>query len=163
MDFLKIIKNQRKESAKESWSGSFIDYLKLLQNDSTVTKLAARRLVDAIESFGVEALEDSDPRCRKLFDGDKLRTYKYFRDDFYGHERVIAKLMRFLKSASLKGEESRQVLLLMGPVGSGKSALADAVKKALEKAADPVYHLDGCPVREEPLHLLPRSLRGEFE
>ena len=59
MDFLKIIKNQRKESVKESWSGSFIDYLKLLQNDSTVTKLAARRLVDAIESFGVEALEDS--------------------------------------------------------------------------------------------------------
>jgi len=163
MDFLKIIKNQRKESTKESWSGSFIDYLKLLQEDPTVIKLAARRLVDSIESYGVDALEDSDPRCRKLFDGDKLRTYKYFKDDFYGHERVIAKLMRFLKSASLKGEESRQVLLLMGPVGSGKSALADAVKKALEKAADPVYHLDACPVREEPLHLLPRSLRGQFE
>ena len=163
MDFLKIIKNQRKESTKESWSGSFIDYLKLLQEDPTVIKLAARRLVDSIESYGVEALDDSDPRCRKLFDGDKLRTYKYFKDDFYGHERVIAKLMRFLKSASLKGEESRQVLLLMGPVGSGKSALADAVKKALEKAAEPVYHLDACPVREEPLHLLPRSLRGQFE
>jgi serine protein kinase len=163
MDFLKIIKSQRKESAKESWTGSFIDYLKLVETDPTVTKLAARRMVDAIESYGVEALEDSDPRCRKLFDSDKLRTYKYFKDDFYGHERVIAKIMRFLKSASLKGEESRQVLLLMGPVGSGKSALADGVKKALEKAADPIYHLDGCPVREEPLHLLPRSLRGQIE
>ena len=163
MDFLKIIKSQRKESAKESWTGSFIDYLKLVETEPTVTKLAARRMVDAIESYGVEALEDSDPRCRKLFDSDKLRTYKYFKDDFYGHERVIAKIMRFLKSASLKGEESRQVLLLMGPVGSGKSALADGVKKALEKAADPIYHLDGCPVREEPLHLLPRSLRGQIE
>jgi serine protein kinase len=68
-----------------------------------------------------------------------------------------------LKSAALKGEESRQVLLLMGPVGSGKSALADAVKKSLEKAAEPIFHLDGCPVREEPLHLLPRSLRDQFE
>jgi len=163
MDFLKIIKSQRKESTKESWTGSFIDYLKLVETEPTVTKLAARRMVDAIESYGVEALEDSDPRCRKLFDSDKLRTYKYFKDDFYGHERVIAKIMRFLKSASLKGEESRQVLLLMGPVGSGKSALADGVKKALEKAADPIYHLDGCPVREEPLHLLPRSLRGQIE
>ena len=163
MDFLKIIKSQRKESAKDSWTGSFIDYLKLVETEPTVTKLAARRMVDAIESYGVEALEDSDPRCRKLFDSDKLRTYKYFKDDFYGHERVIAKIMRFLKSASLKGEESRQVLLLMGPVGSGKSALADGVKKALEKAADPIYHLDGCPVREEPLHLLPRSLRGQIE
>jgi len=163
MDFLDIIKKQRAESQKEAWSGSFVDYLSLLQNDPAVVKLAAKRLVDAVESFGVEAMEESDPRCRKLFDGDKLKTYNYFKDDFYGHERVIAKIMRFLKSASLKGEESRQVLLLMGPVGSGKSALADAVKKALEKAAEPVYHLDGCPVREEPLHLLPRSLRDQFE
>ena len=163
MDFLELIKKQRVESQKEAWRGSFVGYLKELQTNPEVVKLAAKRLVDSIESFGVERMEDSDPRCRKLFDGDKLKTYKYFKDDFYGHERVIAKLMRFLKSASLKGEESRQVLLLMGPVGSGKSALADAVKKALEKAADPVYHLDGCPIREEPLHLLPRSLRGEFE
>ncbi len=163
MDFLDIIKKQRVESQKDSWKGSFIDYLKLVKENPDVTKLAARRLVDAVESYGVETMDETDPRCRKLFGGDKLKRYSYFKDDFYGHERVIAKLMRFLKSASLKGEESRQVLLLMGPVGSGKSALADAVKKALEKAADPVYHLEGCPVREEPLHLLPRSLRDDFE
>ena len=103
MDFLKLIKKQRVESQKEAWSGTFVDYLNLVQKDSTVVKLAARRLVDAIESSGVEALDDTDPRCRKLFDGDKVRIYNYFKDDFYGHERVIAKLMRFLKSASLKG------------------------------------------------------------
>ena len=163
MDFLSIIKSQREESNKEKWNGTFLDYLKLVQENPTVTKLAASRLVDAIESFGVERLDDSNARCRKLFDGDKLKTYDYFNDDFYGHERVIAKLMRFLKSAASKGEESRQVLLLMGPVGSGKSALADGVKRALERAAEPVYHLDGCPVREEPLHLLPRSLRPKIE
>ena len=163
MDFLKTIKKQRAESQKEAWQGSFIDYLGEVQKDPSIVKLAHKRLSDSIEKSGVEAMQDSDPRCRKLFDGDKLKTYKYFKDEFYGHERVIAKIMRFLRSASMKGEESRQVLLLMGPVGSGKSALADAVKKALEKAADPVYHLEGCPVREEPLHLLPRSLRDEFE
>lgn len=162
MDFLKVIKKQRAESQKEAWSGTFLDYLGVVQKDPSQVKLAHRRLVDAIEQIGVAPMEESDPRCRKLFDGDKLKTYSYFKEDFYGHERVIAKIMRFLKSASMKGEESRQVLLLMGPVGSGKSALADAVKKALEKAAEPVYHLDGCPVREEPLHLLPRSLRDTF-
>lgn len=161
MDFLKLIKKQRVESHKEVWSGNFVDYLKLLQSDSTIVKLAAKRIVDSVESYGVETLSDTESRCRKLFDGDKLKVYNYFGDEFYGHERVIAKIMRFLKSAAMKGEESRQVLLLMGPVGSGKSALADALKKSLEKAADPVYHLDGCPVREEPLHLLPRSLRDE--
>ena len=163
MDFLKLIKQQRAESQKEAWKGTLVDYLEVLKENPDVAKLSARRLFDAVASYGVDTMSESDPRCKKLFDGDKLRVYNYFKDEFYGHERVIAKIMRFLKSASLKGEESRQVLLLMGPVGSGKSALADAVKKALEKAAESVYHLDGCPVREEPLHLVPRSLRGEFE
>lgn len=163
MDFLKLIKQQRAESQKEAWKGTLVDYLDVIKENPDIAKLSARRLFDAIASYGVETMEESDPRCKKLFDGDKLKVYNYFKDDFYGHERVIAKIMRFLKSASLKGEESRQVLLLMGPVGSGKSALADAVKKALEKAAEPIYHLEGCPVREEPLHLVPRSLRGDFE
>lgn len=163
MDFLKIIQKQRESGQKESWSGTFLDYLTVIKKNPAHVKLAHKRITDSIESYGVAPMEDSDPRCRKLFDGDKLKTYNYFKDEFYGHERVIAKIMRFLKSASLKGEESRQVLLLMGPVGSGKSALADAVKKSLEKAAEPIYHLDGCPVREEPLHLLPRSLRDQFE
>lgn len=163
MDFLKIIQKQRAGGQKESWNGTFLDYLAVIKKNPEHVKLAHKRITDAIESHGVAPMEESDPRCRKLFDGDKLKTYNYFKDEFYGHERVIAKIMRFLKSASLKGEESRQVLLLMGPVGSGKSALADAVKKSLEKSADAIYHLEGCPVREEPLHLLPRSLRDQFE
>lgn len=163
MDFLKIIQKQRAGAQKESWNGTFLDYLSEIQQQPEHVKLAHKRIADAVESYGVEPMSDTDPRCRKLFDGDKLKTYNYFKDEFYGHERVIAKIMRFLKSAALKGEESRQVLLLMGPVGSGKSALADAVKKSLEKAATPIFHLEGCPVREEPLHLLPRSLRTEFE
>ena len=77
-------------------------------------------------------------------------------------ERSLAKIMRFLRSASLKGEESRQVLLLLGPVGAGKSALLEHIKGALEKC-DSMYHIDGCPIHEEPLHLIPRSLRPEFE
>ena len=99
---------------------------------------------------------------RDIFNGDKIRKYDYFEKEFFGMESVINKLMRFMKSAAFKGEESRQVLLLMGPVGAGKSALIDSVKRALEEAED-YYYLDGCPVREEPLHLLPRSLRGDFE
>ena len=70
--------------------------------------------------------------------------------------------MRFLHSAAMKGEESRQVLLLLGPVGAGKSALVEHIKKALEQG-EPVYVLDGCPINEEPLHLIPRSLREDFE
>jgi len=77
-------------------------------------------------------------------------------------ERPLEKVMRFLRSASMKGEESRQVLLLLGPVGAGKSALIEHIKGALEQC-EPIYVLEGCPIREEPLHLIPRSLREEFE
>jgi len=68
--------------------------------------------------------------------------------------------MRFLKSAAMKGEESRQVLLLMGPVGAGKSALTEHIKASIERL--PYYCLDGDPQRGEPLQLVPRSLREEF-
>ncbi len=126
-----------------------------------MTKLAHKRLCDAIEDHGVDAMSESDSRCRKLFDGDKLRTYSYFEDEFFGMERVIAKVMRYLKSAALKGEESRQVLLLMGPVGAGKSALTEHVKKALD--GQTYFHLGDDPQRGEPLQLIPRSLREQFE
>ena len=162
-NFLELIKKQRESSGKESWTGNFVDYLGVVQNDPKIVNLAARRLSDAIESNGVTKMSETDPRLKKLFDSDQVRIYDYFSSDFFGHERVIAKIMRFLKAASMKGEESRQVLLLMGPVGSGKSALADALKRALELHAEHIYHLEGCPVREEPLHLLPRSLRPQFE
>src|SRR5207247_10461643 len=65
-------------------------------------------------------------------------------------------------SASLKGEESRQVLYLMGPVGSGKSSLVERLQRGLE-ASEPFYAIENCPMAEEPLHLIPRHLRKEFE
>ncbi|HEX9059074.1 MAG TPA: serine protein kinase, partial [Clostridia bacterium] len=56
----------------------------------------------------------------------------------------------------------RQVLYFVGPVGSGKSSLMEALKKALEMSP-PIYAIKGCPVREEPLHLVPKHLRKQFE
>lgn len=161
-DFLTIIQNQRSQKKEEKFRGSFIDYLNLISENPDLVKLAHRRLYDSIISCGVNTLDVDSQDYRPIFNGDKLRVYDYFSSEFYGMEMVINKLLRFLKSAAHKGEESRQVLLLMGPVGAGKSALIDSVKRALEKA-DNHYHLEGCPIREEPLHLLPRSLRGQFE
>jgi len=161
-DFLKLIKEQRKSKSKEKFSGTFIDYLELVKDNPGSVKLAHRRLYETINNRGVETLDVGNDGYRDIFNGDKIRKYDYFEKEFFGMESVINKLMRFMKSAAFKGEESRQVLLLMGPVGAGKSALIDSVKRALETAED-YYYLEGCPVREEPLHLLPRSLRGEFE
>ena len=160
---LEIIKKQRNSKKVEKFSGNFLDYLELVKENPDVSKSSHKRLYDAIMSVGSEKMSESNPRCRKIFDGDQIRVYNYFKDEFFGTERVIAKLMRFLKSAAAKGEESRQVLLLMGPVGAGKSALVEHIKSALESHSDPYYHLEGDPQRGDPLHLIPRSLRSQFE
>ena len=159
--FLKLIEKQRASKKHEKFQGSFLDYLGVVYKTPEVTMSSHRRLLKALETFGVQTMESSDPRQYKIFDGANIKIYDYFQNDFFGMENVIAKIMRFLKSASLKGEESRQILLLMGPVGAGKSALTEHIKSSLEGLM--YYHLKDDPQRGEPLHLIPRGLRAKFE
>jgi len=160
--FLKLVDKHQEKKKVEKFKGTLQDYLTVLEKNPSVTKLAHKRLYDAITTHGITKMTTSDSRCNKLFNGEELRTYDYFQSKFFGMERSLAKIMRFLRSASLKGEESRQVLLLLGPVGAGKSALLEHIKGALEES-EPVFSIDGCPIHEEPLHLIPRSLREEFQ
>lgn len=158
-----LIQQQREEKGAErkKFKGTLLDYLEVVKAEPDVVKTAHKRLCDAIERHGVEVMPDSDPRKGRVFGGENLKLYTYFQEHFFGHERVIAKVMRFLNSAAHKGEESRQVLLLMGPVGAGKSALTEHIKAAIEQLS--YYHLEGDPQRGEPLQLVPRSLRPAFE
>lgn len=159
--FLKVVEKHQTREKKEKFRGMLTDYLKVIESEQGCTKLAHKRLFDIISSRGVNKMEETDLRSIKLFRGEDLKTYDYFQEKFFGMERSLAKIMRYLRSASLKGEESRQVLLLLGPVGAGKSALLERIKSALE--FEDIYHIEGCPMHEEPLHLVPRSLRGDFE
>jgi serine protein kinase len=159
---LQQIKAAREESSKnKKFSGNLMDYVDLVEKDPSLVKSAHRRLHDAISEHGSYVMPDSDSRKFKVFDGENIKIHKYFEGEFFGMETVVEKVMSFLSSAAHKGEESRQVLLLMGPVGAGKSALTEHIKRALE--GKKYYHLKGDPHRGEPLQLIPRSLRPEFE
>ena len=158
--YLDIINSQRKKKTSKKFEGSFLEYLSLVEKDPTISDHSHKRLYDVIVAHGVTALEDDDPRKYKLFDSENVKIYDYFSKEFFGMETVISKLMRFLRSAALKGEESRQVLLLMGPVGAGKSALTEHIKASLD--GEKYYHLKEDPQRGDPLQLIPRSLRDEF-
>ena len=160
-NFLEVIKKQRKSNKVKKFNGTFIDYLDAIAHNPKLIQLAHKRLYKSINDEGCQIIDVDSEKYRDAFSGDKIRMYTYFEKEFFGMEPVINKVMRYFKSAALKGEESRQVLLLMGPVGAGKSALVEHIKKALEKT-DKIYHLGGCPIREEPLHLIPRSLRNQF-
>jgi serine protein kinase len=161
--FEKLIREDRASRESRTWQGKFLDYLELVREDMTIPKLSHARIYDVIMKAGARDISESeDPRTKRLFKDESVRVYNFFADEFFGIEKTIAQIVRYFHSASLKGEESRQVLYLMGPVGSGKSSLVERLQRGLE-ASDPFYAIDGCPMNEEPLHLLPRHLRREFE
>ena len=160
--FLKLVDQHRESKKAQKFEGTLAEYLEILDKQPGVAKLAHKRLYDAIAEHGVTRMTKSEERCSKIFGGEELRTYDYFQSMFFGMERSLAKIMRFLRSASMKGEESRQVLLLLGPVGAGKSALMERIKGVLEMC-EPMFHIKDCPIHEEPLHLVPRSLREQFK
>ena len=159
--FLKNVKKHQESKKTEKFEGFLEDYLLLLEKNKDIASLAHKRLYNQIKSHGLVTLDETDTRCNNLFDGDPVKIYNYFSDHFFGMERPLEKVMRFFHSSAMRGEESRQVLLLLGPVGAGKSALIEHVKAALEEC-EPIYVLKNCPINEEPLHLIPRSLRDDF-
>ncbi|HEY5583446.1 MAG TPA: PrkA family serine protein kinase [Ruminiclostridium sp.] len=162
-DFKAMIQKDRAENVKKQFEGTFLDYLKLVKSIPEVAILAHQRLYDLIFSQGVEAVRtDENPRLRRIHGNDIIKKYPFFADDFFGIDKTIMKIARYFHSAAMAGEESRQVLYLVGPVGAGKSSLMESLKRALE-GSDPVYSLKGCPMREEPLHLIPKHLRKDFE
>ena len=163
MNFKEFIETDKEKGNTLRFEGSFLDYLELVKENPEVVILAHKRIHDMINSRGVEELKAEDnPRIRKIYGNDVIRKYGFFRDEFYGIDKVIMKLASYFKSAAMKGEEARQVLYLVGPVGAGKSSIVESLKSALEDC-EPVYALKGCPMHEEPLHLIPKHLRPRFE
>ena len=162
-DFERVIKQDRASRESKQWRGTLLEYLEVVKADPTFTKLSHARVYDLIISTGMHNIQEADdPRTKRLYKDEPVKVYNFFADEFFGIERTIAQIVRYFHSASLKGEESRQVLYLMGPVGSGKSSLVERVQRGLEQASS-VYAIEGCPMHEEPLHLIPRHLRREFE
>lgn len=162
-EFKRIIDADRENRTKYKWQGTALEYLELIKKDPGQTQLAHSRLYNMMTASGVRDINvEEDPRLQRLFKNDKLRVFNFFADEFFGMEKTVASIVRYFHSASLKGEESRQVLYLVGPVGSGKSSLIEKLKSELEKLP-PFFKVDGCPMHEDPTHLIPRHLRREFE
>lgn len=163
MEFKKLIEKDREVRRNKEFEGTFLEYLELVSKNPDIAKFSHKRMYDIVTGKGYEALKpEENPRIRKIYGNETIKKYNFFRNDFFGIDKTLMKIINYFYSASMRGEESRQVLYLVGPVGSGKSSIVDALKKALENC-EPIYALKGCPMREEPLHLVPKHLRKEFE
>ena len=130
MTFKQIIENDRESKNKFKFEGTFLDYLEIVKENPDVAKLAHKRMYDIIMKKGYQVLKpEENPRVRKIYGNEIIKKYEFFKNDFFGIDKVLMKIVNYFYSASMKGEESRQVLYLVGPVGAGKSSLVEALKR----------------------------------
>jgi serine protein kinase len=137
---------------------SIKEYLELCKKDPSVYASAAERMLMAI---GEPEMVDTsqDPRLSRIFSNKMIKRYKAF-DDFYGMEECIQQIVSFFKHAAQGLEEKKQILYLLGPVGGGKSSLAEMLKTLMEKM--PIYCIKGSPVFESPLGLFNAEEDGKI-
>ncbi|MBX3612420.1 MAG: PrkA family serine protein kinase [Burkholderiaceae bacterium] len=128
---------------------SLVEYLELCRGDPLAYASAAERMLAAI---GEPEVVDTrtDPRLSRLFANRVIRRYPAFRE-FYGMEDAISQIVAYFRHAAQGLEERKQVLYLLGPVGGGKSSIAERLKALME--VHPIYALKGSPVNESPLGL----------
>ncbi len=128
---------------------SIQEYLELCKKDASVYATAAERMVMAI---GEPELIDTakDPRLSRIFSNKVIKRYAAF-EEFYGMEEAIEQIVSFFRHAAQGLEEKKQILYLLGPVGGGKSSLAERLKHLMQQV--PIYCLKDSPVFESPLGL----------
>jgi serine protein kinase len=148
---------QRFDGAREE-ELSLQEYLELCKKDPLNYASPAERMLKAI---GEPELIDThnDPKLSRLFQNKVIKIYPAFRE-FYGMEEVIEQIVAFLRHAAQGLEERKQVLYLLGPVGGGKSSLAERLKALMEKI--PFYAIKGSPVFESPLSLFSVEEDGDI-
>ena len=128
---------------------SLVEFLDLCKREPLAYASAAERMLAAIGEPEVVDTRN-DQRLSRLFSNRIIRRYPAFKE-FYGMEEAIAQIVAYFKHAAQGLEERKQVLYLLGPVGGGKSSIAERLKSLME--AFPIYALKGSPVNESPLGL----------
>ncbi|MEI9408041.1 PrkA family serine protein kinase [Mesorhizobium sp. B2-5-4] len=141
---------------------SLQQYLLACREDKSMYASAPERMVEAI---GEPDLVDTskDERLGRIFSNRTVKIYPSF-SDFYGMEDTIERIAGYFRYASQGLEERKQILYLLGPVGGGKSSLAERLKKLMEER--PIYTLKVgnqiSPVFESPLGLFHPDRMGDL-
>lgn len=138
----------RYEEGKEE-ELSLQEYLELCRDNPDAYATAPERMLKAIGEPRVIDTK-TDPRLSRIFSNKVIKVYPAF-EEFFGMEDTIEQIVSYFKHAAQGLEEKKQILYLLGPVGGGKSSLAEKLKHLMENV--PFYALKGSPVIESPLGL----------
>jgi serine protein kinase len=155
MDLVKRLEEYRDRERELMWEGTFAQYFEIASKKPEVAQLSHERIYHMIMDAGVETTRTGEPR------------YKFFSQEIFGIEKPLQQIVDYFHSAAQRLEVRKRVLLLMGPVGGGKSTIVYLLKRGLEAysrtPAGAIYSIKGCPMHEEPLHLIPPELRPDLE
>jgi serine protein kinase len=153
------LEDLRREHEALRWEGTFRDYFELVAQNPRIAQLSHARINDMVHAVGIDRLNEGTQH--------EVLSYKFFANELFGIEEPIARIVEYFKSAAQRLEVRKRILLLMGPVGGGKSTIVNMLKRGLEDwtriDAGAVYAIKDCPMHEEPLHLIPHQLRAEVE
>lgn len=156
MSFLDRLNTYRAEEQGLRWEGTFEEYIEIVKEHPSVAKTAHARIYDMIASKGIET------------DAEGHRHYPFFEGEMYGLSSTLERLVEeYFHAAARRLDVRKRILLLMGPVSGGKSTIVTMLKRGLEQYSKTpegaLYAIKGCPMHEEPLHLIPLELRKDFE
>ncbi len=155
MDLVKRLEEYRDRERELQWEGTFAQYFEIATKKPAVIRLAHERIYRMIMDAGVETSRSGEPR------------FNFFSEEIFGIEKPLQQIVEYFHSAAQRLEVRKRILLLMGPVGGGKSTIVYLVKRGLEAysrlKSGALYSIRDCPMHEEPLHLIPNDLRADVE
>ncbi|MCA1321399.1 PrkA family serine protein kinase [Bacillus tianshenii] len=154
MDILRKIEKYREEEQRLKWEGTFGEYLEIIKREPWVAQSAHSRVYNMIKDAGVEEVNGQ-------------RKYNFFSSALFGLEEALERLVEeYFHPAAKRLDVRKRILLLMGPVSGGKSTLVTILKRGLEQYSHTdrgaIFAIKGCPMHEDPLHLIPHHLRDDF-
>jgi serine protein kinase len=153
MDLVKRLEEYRDRERGLGWEGTFAQYFEIVTRQPSVAQLSHERIYNMIVGAGAETTRLGDTR------------YQFFSTDIFGLEKPLQQIVEYFHSAAQRLEVRKRILLLMGPVGGGKSTIVSLLKRGLEAysrgEAGAAYAIKECPMNEEPLHLIPHDLRDD--
>jgi serine protein kinase len=155
MDLVKRLEEYRDRERELAWEGTFAQYFEIATKQPSIAQLSHERIYNMIMTAGTETSRSGEPR------------YKFFSHEIFGLEKPLQQIVEYFHSAAQRLEVRKRILLLMGPVGGGKSTIVYLLKRGLEQYTraqeGAVYAIRDCPMHEEPLHLIPHELREDVE
>jgi serine protein kinase len=158
-DFLESLSSFSKLHRAQKWEGTFAEFLTsvVAANPAATARSSHQYIWDMLRWHGQNQEEGA---------GDSHKARALFNRELFGIDEPLSRVVDYFKAAAAGSDVGRRLLLLLGPPSGGKSTLAILMKRGLEEYsrtdAGALYGIKGSPLRENPLNLVPASLRAEF-